>query len=222
MSSDRRAYHFGRDLLHRLQVVCGAAGLTLLFFLVLPLMQAIAGAPATDRIVRAAETGKIPPPDEVVEEEPEEPEEEEPEPPELSEEVQPLDLSQLEMALTPGFSEGWMGGADFSFRIDQMVGGGQEDTLFAAGELDQRPRPIHQSMPALTPEIRRAGGGTVYVIFMVNVEGRVENAKIQSSPNPIFNQAALEAVKKWKYEPGRRNGRPAPFPVRQPITFPSG
>jgi len=42
---------------------------------------------------------------------------------------------------------------------------------------------------------------------------------VQQSPDPVFDRAALDAIKKWKFEPGKRNGKPVRFRMRQPITF---
>ncbi|MBZ0258769.1 energy transducer TonB, partial [bacterium] len=52
--------------------------------------------------------------------------------------------------------------------------------------------------------------------------GQVENPIVQKSTDPIFENPALSAVKKWKFEPGKRNGEPVRFRMRVPITFPKG
>ena len=93
-------------VVHQTLVSLGAGILTLGFFLVLPIMQTLAKGPPNDLTLHEVGTVNIPPPPPPPEEEPEEePEPEEP-PPELNEEVQPLDLSQLELALNPGFGDG--------------------------------------------------------------------------------------------------------------------
>ncbi|MCZ4338228.1 energy transducer TonB [Shewanella colwelliana] len=49
--------------------------------------------------------------------------------------------------------------------------------------------------------------GYVVVGFDISRTGRVENIKIiQAKPKRIFNRAAIEAVKKWKYKPKLENG----------------
>lgn len=60
----------------------------------------------------------------------------------------------------------------------------------------------------------------MYIIFIVNQRGRVENPIVQSSTDPIFENAALAAVKQWKFNPGTRNGQPVRFRMRVPVTFP--
>lgn len=200
-------------------VVVGAVGITLALFLVLPLIQTINQTASADMIVQAVNTAMVPPPPPPPEpEEPEEEEEEEPEPPELQEEIPPLDLAQLELALNPGFGDV---AVDFQVDLNQGSGGAERvDALFSMADLDQRPRAIYQPSPNFSATLRRRKPGTVYIIFIVDERGRVTNPIVQSSTDPIFEGPALAAVKQWKFEPGLRNGKPVRFRVRQPITFP--
>ncbi|MBU0753770.1 MAG: energy transducer TonB [Planctomycetes bacterium] len=211
-----------RKLLHRLLVVAGAVGLTLVFFFVLPLIQAISKPLTTDLVLQTVDTANIPPPPPPPEEEPEEEEQQEEEPPELTEEAPPLDLSQLELALNPGFSDSWMGG-DFAVKLNTMVSGDNDvDALFSIADLDQKPRILYQPSPAINAKVRKKAPGTVYIIFVVDLQGRVEKPMVQSSTDPIFERPALAALKQWKFEPGKRNGKAVRFRMRVPITFPEG
>jgi periplasmic protein TonB len=207
---------------HRLWVCLGAAGLTLVFFLILPLMQTITQPRHNDLELQGIDTAQVPPPPPPPEPEQEEEPEEEPPPPELTEEAPPLDLSQLELALNPGFSEGWMGG-DFAVKLNTVAS--QDDALdavFSMADLDQKPRVIYQPGPTLDGAARRKAPGTVYILFIVDQRGRVENPVIQKSTDPVFEKPALAAVKQWKFEPGKRNGQAVRFRMRVPVTFPKG
>lgn len=208
---------------HGLLVAAGGVGFTLLLFLVLPLMQALHEPPVPDLALRGADTAELEAPPPPPEEEPEEEPEPEEKPPELLEEAPPLDLSQLELALNPGgIGEGWLEG-DFAVRLNTGSAGGRDvDELFSLSDLDQKPRVIYQPAPSITNDIRRKAPGTVYIIFVVDRSGRVENPSVQRSTDPVFEKAALKAVKQWKFEPGRRNGEPVRFRMRVPITFPKG
>jgi len=201
-------------------VLIGAASFTLLCFLVLPLMQQITKPPANDaKLVAATAVTPPPPPPPPEPEKPEEPDEPEPEP-ELNEDVPPLDLSQLELALNPG-----MGGdgllPDVSNKLIAASAGGDMDALFNLADLDQQPRVIYQPGPTLTAQIRKHAPGTVHVLFIVDGNGRVQDAKIQRSTSPVFEAPAIKAVSKWKFEPGKRNGEAVRFRMRVPITFPA-
>lgn len=219
--SDSRGPSILRRLGERLLSSMGAVALTLAFFLVLPMIQAINARESDNEIIVDFDTPNLPPPPPPTqEEEPEpEPEEEEP-PPELNEEPQPLDLSQLELALNPSFGGGgW--GADFTLELDNIAGNSEAmDEIFTLADLDQKPRVIYQPGPNVGDRVRRKAPGTAYVLFIVNESGRVENARIQSSTDPIFERPALDAVKQWKFEPGRRKGEAVSFRMRVPITIP--
>ncbi len=208
-------------LAQRAFAVLVAVSLTLAVFLILPFMQAIAEG---DKQVMLIPVDNFvpdrPPPPPEPEEEPE-PEENEPEPPKLAEESQPLDLSQLELALNPGFG----GSLTPDFKIDlgsrlTSDGEGGVDEIFSLADLDQKPRVIFQRPPTYPQELRRAGEeGTVYVLFTVNRQGRVQNAKAQKTTNPKFDTYAVDAVRQWKFEPGTRGGQKVQFRMRIPITF---
>jgi protein TonB len=209
-------------LFHRLIVVFGATGLTLVFFLVLPLMQTLAKPPSTDLIVQSIDTARLeapePPPEIEEEQEPQQQDE----PPELTEDAPPLDLSQLELALNPGVSEGLMEG-DYAVKLNTAVSDSKGvDALFSIADLDQKPRAIYQPSPMFNKEVRKKAPGTVYIVFVVDQQGRVQNPIIQNSSDPVFEKPALDAVKQWKFEPGKRNGQPVRFRMRVPITFPKG
>ena len=216
------------SVLHLIVGAIGAIALTAAFFLVLPILQAISASPPPDLLVvkmdQAADEPPPPPPME--EEKPEEKPSEE-KPPELAEEQQPLDLSQLELALNPG-QGGDGGGGEFVARLTANVGATQNgdqkdvDALFSLGDLDQKPRVVYQPAPTLSAETKRKAPGTVYVLFVVDQSGRVESPTVQSATDPVFERPALAAVKQWKFEPGRRKGQPVRFRMRVPITFPQG
>jgi len=196
--------------------------MTLAFFLVLPLIQMISESPSTDLILQATDTALPPPPPTLEQPEPEREPEPEDKPPELIEEAPPLDLSQLELALNPG-GEGAGQLGDFASRLQPLTAGGKDvDALFSLADLDQKPRAVYQPGPTLNPQIRKKAPGTVYIIFIVDERGRVENPIVQKSSDPVFEPSALAAVKQWKFEPGNRNGQPVRFRMRVPITFPKG
>lgn len=217
----RTTIWIAKEFFHRLLVVFGAMGLTLIFFLVLPLMQTLTKPPTADLVVQAVDTGKLEAPDPPPEPEPEEEPEQKEQPPELADSHPLMDLSNLELALNPGLSDGWMAG-DFAVSLNTIVSGGTTDVeaLFSIADLDQKPRVVYQPSPVLSKEVRKKAPGTVYIIFVVDAQGRVEKPVVQKSTDPVFEKAALGAVKQWKFEPGKRNGKAVRFRMRVPITFP--
>ncbi len=92
--------------------------------------------------------------------------------------------------------------------------------VFDLSQLDQQPSPTFQSKPIYPFEMRRAGiTGTVTVGFLVDSTGTVQNAYAVSSTQREFEQAAIAAVSKWKFKPGRRGGRAVTVRMQVPIVF---
>lgn len=212
---------WGGQVLQWLYATLGASLLTLGLFLVLPLIQAITSPAKADLMLQSMDTVDLPPPPPPPEEEPEPEPEEEPPPPELSESAAPLDLSQLELVLNPTFGAGFSAGGDFAMKLNTQGGGGADvEALFSMADLDQKPRVIYQPGPQIDAKVRKLSPGTAYVLFIVNERGHVENPIIQKSTDPVFERPALNAVKQWRFEPGKRNGEPVRFRMRIPITFP--
>ena len=88
------------------------------------------------------------------------------------------------------------------------------------GKLDRTPRAKGQTAP-LYPAAMRASGleGRVLVEFTVDTQGRVVSAEVLNATNREFEEAAIRAVMKWRFEAGRRNGRAVPFRMAVPLEF---
>ena len=117
-------------------------------------------------------------------------------------------------------------GGDFAVKLNTVAANGSDgnglDGLFSLADLDQQPRVIYQPGPLLNAQVRKKAPGTVYILFIVDQNGRVENPIIQKSSDPVFESLALAAVKQWKFEPGKRSGKSVRFRMRVPISFPKG
>jgi protein TonB len=123
--------------------------------------------------------------------------------------------------MNQGFSEDWLGG-DFAVNLKTIASKEEERDDWRLADLDQIPRVIHQPSPILNRAVRKKAPGTVYIVFLVDQRGTVQNPRVQKSTDSVFEKPALSAVKQWKFEPGKRNGRPVRFRMRVPITFPKG
>lgn len=223
---NRQTFSIFREIRYHISVILSAIVITLALFVVLPLMQTISKPPAEDLFLSDVDMANVePPPPSPPEPEPEPEPEVKEKPPELAEEAAPLDLSQLELALNPGFSEGWMGGGDFAVKLNTIVSNSEDnsvDAIFSMADLDQKPRVIYQSSPVFTRQLRQKAPGKVNVIFIVDEKGHVVEPRIKSSTDPIFEEPALNAVKRWKFEPGKRGGKPVRFRMLAPIVFSKG
>jgi len=83
------------------------------------------------------------------------------------------------------------------------------------------PRVIRQPAPMIDAALRTAGPATVHVNLLVSEAGAVANAAVKSSTDSRFEQAALDAVTQWVFEPGSIDGQPNAMFVDVPIVFPS-
>lgn len=217
----------GSDWLSRVFASGGALvlgiALTVSLFLVLPILENI-GRPddKPDLQLTTVDAVEPPPPPPTVEEEKPEPPPEEAPPPELTEKAPPLDLSQLELALNPGMGDG--AGGDFAVKLSVIGADGTgmqaSDDIFSLADLDQAPRVIFQPAPQYPPALKKKKiQGTVYILFIVDKNGRVKDPKVQKSDNPEFDNPALSAVKRWRFDPGKVGGQTVQFRMRVPITF---
>ena len=76
--------------------------------------------------------------------------------------------------------------------------------------------------PPTYPGLARKRGqeGTVFLKVFVNKEGRVDELEIETSSGfTLLDRAAVSAVRKWSFEPGRRGEEMVPMWVRVPVTF---
>lgn len=91
--------------------------------------------------------------------------------------------------------------------------------------VEQMPEPIGgiaavQKLVKYPEMARRAGiEGRVTIRFVVNEKGEVENPVILRGIGGGCDEAALEAVKKAKFNPGMQRGRPVRVQFSLPITF---
>ncbi|MDH4220798.1 MAG: energy transducer TonB, partial [Candidatus Aminicenantes bacterium] len=61
--------------------------------------------------------------------------------------------------------------------------------------------------------------GTVVLEIKIDAEGNVIDAKILKSVHPDIDKAAMEAIKKWKYKPVLKDGKPVPVVFAVTINF---
>jgi protein TonB len=133
-----------------------------------------------------------------------------------------MSLSALESALNgaggaPGFnsSVGFGSGGQIG---GQGLGGTMDGGPLSSGDLDQKPRPLFQTAPTFPASMRKTGG-TVSLMVTVDAQGNVTKVDVEKASSRELEAPAMEAVRKWKFEPGTRDGKKVPFKMRVPITF---
>ena len=90
--------------------------------------------------------------------------------------------------------------------------------LQALAQQLQRTRYVAPEYPdrALTDRI----SGSVTVQYIVDKQGRTRDVKVvESAPKGVFDDAAIEAIQRWRYRPLQYDGQPVEVPVRTRIRF---
>ncbi len=90
-----------------------------------------------------------------------------------------------------------------------------------APALDRQPRLVSHLRPVYPYKARRQGlNGTVVVEVLVSAKGRVAKARVvRATPENVFEDSALKAVRQWRFAPATANGKPVRARVRIPIRF---
>jgi len=98
---------------------------------------------------------------------------------------------------------------DASGNVQQIrVGGNLQQT-----KLISQPRPVY---PPLAKQARIQGA--VVLEAVISKQGGVENLRVISG-HPLLIQAALDAVKQWKYKPTLLNGEPVEVVTTVTVNF---
>ncbi len=78
---------------------------------------------------------------------------------------------------------------------------------------------IHEVKPQYPPLARQARiQGTVVLQAVIGKDGKIQNLEVVSG-HPMLIQAALEAVKQWRYKPYYLNGEPVEVDTQVNINF---
>ena len=89
-----------------------------------------------------------------------------------------------------------------------------------AGELSKPLDVVRQVAPKYPLVWRSAGlNGKVQLIFIVNEKGRPEEVQVVEASDAAFGEAAVEAVKQWRYKPVKVADKPVRVAVVQVLTF---
>jgi TonB family protein len=88
-------------------------------------------------------------------------------------------------------------------------------------QLAKEVKPVRiNSVTPVYPEdaMRQKLQGKVFVRFRIGTDGRVDSARVLKG-TPVFHVAALEAVRRFEFEPPKSNGEPISVWIAQAIRF---
>jgi periplasmic protein TonB len=90
---------------------------------------------------------------------------------------------------------------------------------FRVGAGNARPRKIKDVRPIYPePAMAARTGGSVLIEATIGTDGKVKNARVLHSA-AAFDQAALDAVRQWEFEPSRINGEAVAVTMVIVVTF---
>ena len=94
-------------------------------------------------------------------------------------------------------------------------------SAFKLNEVDQPPRVLRALPPRYPFEAKQKGiSGKVKLRFVVDSNGRAQEPQVVSAePEGVFEEAALEAVIKYKFKPAMKGGEAVDCIVILPISF---
>jgi protein TonB len=120
-----------------------------------------------------------------------------------------------------GFDFGLKSASDFALSEATAALVDDMSVVMDEGAVQDAPRARTRVAPDF-PTRARAQGLTGYVtlFFVVDVDGSVQDIYvIESSPEGVFDDAAIEAVEQWEFDPGMHEGMPVAVRVRQTLNF---
>lgn len=106
----------------------------------------------------------------------------------------------------PGVGPGWGGG----------YGGG----AYRVGGGVSAPRGVFMPDPEYSEEARKAKyQGTVVLWVVVGPDGRTHEVRVQRSLGMGLDEKAIEAVRTWKFDPAKKDGKPVAVQINVEVNF---
>jgi TonB family protein len=111
--------------------------------------------------------------------------------------------------------------ADYSVNLEGPdTAGDIKKMIFEMGEVDKLPEPIQQVDPQYPPKLFAARvGGTVTAVFVVDEQGNVRDITIREGAHYELGRAVTQALARWKWRPGTKNGEPVMVRFIKPFEF---
>jgi TonB family protein len=99
-------------------------------------------------------------------------------------------------------------------------GGGVGGGAFRIGGGVSAPVPIFKPEPEYSEEARKAKfQGTVLLAIVVDVDGRARDIRVIRPLGMGLDEKAIEAVSRWRFKPGYKDGRPVPVQAAVEVNF---
>ena len=104
--------------------------------------------------------------------------------------------------------------------VGQGKGGGYGGGVFRVGGGVSAPRALNTPDPEYSEEARKAKfQGTVVLWLVVDQSGRPQQVKVARSLGMGLDQKAIEAVRRWTFEPAQKDGKPVAVQINVEVNF---
>lgn len=125
---------------------------------------------------------------------------------------------------------GVMGGMSFGIpdfdatrvgSLSDRLLGDMDNVVMTEDAVDEAPTPRLRRDVAYPPAARSKGvTGFVTLHVLVDTNGSVESVRVlEAEPKGVFENAAVDAVEGWKFDPATYQGRPVKVWARQTVQF---
>jgi TonB family protein len=94
------------------------------------------------------------------------------------------------------------------------------DRRYRLGNGVTTPKVVREVKPQYTADAMLSKvQGAVFLECVVEIDGRVSDARVVQSLDPVLDIQALNAARQWEFEPGTKDGSPVPVLVVLELTF---
>lgn len=94
----------------------------------------------------------------------------------------------------------------------------QTPAYFPTGKLEA-PQSTRKRMPERPAIVNALGEAIVVIEVVIDVDGMVRQPHIVNSPAPSVSYAGLEAIRQWRFRPGKMDGKPVPVLFHMTFNF---
>lgn len=131
----------------------------------------------------------------------------------MQKKINPM-MIQAALQLAPGFG-------DFNLQFGLQNQLASESLFFELSEVEEPPEPIRKVNPIYPAKARlKKISGRVVLAVVVQADGSVGNVSVKSAkPVGVFESAAIQAISKWRFVPGKRHGKKVGTRVYIPLDF---
>jgi TonB family protein len=97
---------------------------------------------------------------------------------------------------------------------------GATDPVLKVGNGVSPPRLIYSPEPEYSKEARKKKfQGTCVLRVIVGADGNPRDIRVQRTLGHGLDEKAIEAVKKWKFEPAQKDGQPVAVQINVEVSF---